>query len=80
MGIVDTRPTLLICNQCHLTRVADSYHAAKARAESHERVSKHYDFELTVLDEYPGRGDAHRRPKKRAQVSGPMPCAATEGS
>jgi hypothetical protein len=49
------RPTLLMCKQCGLTRVADNYHEAKARAEVHGQKSKHYDFELITLEECPGR-------------------------
>lgn len=49
------RPTLLICEQCGLTRVADTYHGAKARAEQHTKLSKHTRYDLTILEECPGR-------------------------
>jgi hypothetical protein len=45
-------PTLLICNQCGLIRVADNYHQAKDRAELHCKLSKHYTFELAVAPLY----------------------------
>jgi hypothetical protein len=51
------RPTLLMCKQCGLTRVADNYHEAKARAEVHGKKSKHYDFELVTLEECPGHSN-----------------------
>lgn len=55
-------PTLLLCKQCGLTRVADNHHEAKARAEVHEKASKHYDFELMTLEECPGRSPmVHRK-------------------
>jgi len=49
------RPTILMCKQCGLTRVADNYDEAKAKADVHGKQSKHYDFELLTLDESPGR-------------------------
>jgi hypothetical protein len=47
------RPTILMCKQCGLTRVADNYDEAKAKAEIHGTESKHYDFELLTLDDCP---------------------------
>jgi hypothetical protein len=56
------RPALLMCKQCGLTRVADNYHEAKARAEVHQKKSRHYDFELVTLEECPGRNPlVHRK-------------------
>jgi hypothetical protein len=49
------RPTILMCKQCGLTRVADSYDQAKSKADVHGKESKHYDIELLTLDESPGR-------------------------
>lgn len=42
-------PSLLICKQCGLIRVADNYHQAKDRAKLHAKLSKHYEFELTEV-------------------------------
>ncbi len=44
-------PTLLICKQCGLIRMADNYHHAKDRAELHSKLSKHYEFEMAVTKE-----------------------------
>jgi hypothetical protein len=55
------RPTILMCKQCGLTRVADNYDEAKAKAEIHGTESKHYDFELLTLDDCPGRPVASLR-------------------
>ncbi len=64
-------PTLLLCRQCGLTRVADNQHEAKARAEVHEKKSKHYDFELVTLEECPGRSPmVHRKGIKLSQTGG----------
>jgi hypothetical protein len=49
------RPTMLICEQCGLIRVSDTYHGAKTRAEQHAKLSKHTAYDLTILDECPGR-------------------------
>jgi hypothetical protein len=46
-------PTLLVCKQCGLIRVADNYHQAKDRAKLHTKLSKHYEFELTACEERP---------------------------
>ncbi len=46
-------PTVLSCKQCGFTRVADNYHQAKDRAELHVKLSKHYDFDLTVHEGVP---------------------------
>jgi hypothetical protein len=55
------RPTILMCKQCGLTRVADNYDEAKAKAEIHGTESKHYDFGLLTLDDCPGRPVASLR-------------------
>jgi hypothetical protein len=67
------RPTILMCKQCGLTRVADNYDEAKAKADVHGKESKHYDIELLTLDDCPGRtvrpgGAVHR---KVSEVSKP---------
>lgn len=60
-------PTLVLCKQCGLTKVADNYHEARARAEIHEKKSRHYDFELVTLEECPGRSPVvHRKGIKMA--------------
>ncbi len=62
MKALNNVPTLLLCKQCGLTRVADNHHEARARAELHEKASKHYDFELVTLEECPGRSPmVHRK-------------------
>jgi hypothetical protein len=45
--------TVLSCKQCGFARVADDYHEAKDCAQLHVKLSKHYDFQLTVRESVP---------------------------
>lgn len=70
MMTLKNAPTLVLCKQCGLTKVADNYHEARARAEVHEKKSRHYDFELVSLEECPGRSPlVHRKEVKMPSSS-----------
>jgi hypothetical protein len=50
-------------------RVADTYHGAKTRAEQHTKLSKHTRYDLTILDECPGRLASVATSKKGAAAT-----------